>query len=80
MVFSLLTIPSVAAAFSVHGSARQVWFGWIFGTIGCIAGLEASLRADTSAGPTIIFIFILMLVVCGLRRIIGGRRIKPSAL
>jgi zinc/manganese transport system permease protein len=78
MVFSLLTIPSVAAAFSVQGSTKQVWFGWIFGTLGCILGLEASLRADTSAGPTIIFIFILMLVICGLRRMLMKAKAKPS--
>jgi zinc/manganese transport system permease protein len=80
MVFSLLTIPSVAAAFSVPGSTKQVWFGWIFGTLGCILGLEASLRADTAAGPTIIFIFILMLIICGLRRVIGKVRMKSPAL
>jgi zinc/manganese transport system permease protein len=72
LVFAFLIVPSIASLMAVQGTWRRVAFGWGFGSAGCILGLEASLRLDWSAGPTIVAVFILLLVlvgtVSGLRR------------
>ncbi|HUI91162.1 MAG TPA: metal ABC transporter permease [Chitinivibrionales bacterium] len=65
MVFSLLIIPAVAALVSVRGTGRRVVFGWLFGVVGCVMGLEASLRFDCAAGPAIITTLLAMLLVSG---------------
>ncbi|HEX2955412.1 MAG TPA: metal ABC transporter permease [Chitinispirillaceae bacterium] len=70
LVFSLLIIPAISAMISVKGTARRVIFGWIFGLIGCIAGLELSMRFDSAAGPSIITtLLVIMLAVASLRLI-----------
>jgi len=65
LVFAFLIIPSVASLMAVQGTWRRVAFGWGFGSIGCILGLEASLRLDWSAGPTMVAVFILLLMLVG---------------
>jgi zinc/manganese transport system permease protein len=64
LIFSLLIIPAVTAVISVAGTARRVVFGWIFGIIGCVAGLEISLRGDFAAGPSIIATLLALLLMC----------------
>ncbi len=62
LVFAFLIVPSLASILAVGGTWRRIIFGWLFGTVGCILGLEASLRLDWSAGPCIVATFILLLV------------------
>jgi zinc/manganese transport system permease protein len=64
MVFSMLVIPSVASAFCVQNTRSKIIFGWIYGILGCLFGLEASLRFDWPAGPSIITVFLLELIIC----------------
>jgi ABC-type Mn2+/Zn2+ transport system permease subunit len=52
-----------------------VAFGWGFGTVGCLAGLEASLRLDWSAGPSIVAAFILLLALTGVYARLRGRAV-----
>ena len=65
LVFSLLTMPAVAAILCVSKTSLRIIFGWGFGITACIAGLETSLRLDLAAGPSIIGILLLLLVACG---------------
>jgi zinc/manganese transport system permease protein len=66
LVFSLLIIPAISALLSVKGTTRRVVFGWVFGLIGCILGLEVSMRGDCAAGPSIIAtLLVLMLLLAG---------------
>jgi zinc/manganese transport system permease protein len=64
LIFSLLIIPSVTAMISVSGTMKRVVFGWIFGLVGCVLGLEASLRGDFAAGPSIIATLLALLLLC----------------
>ncbi|MDB5047057.1 MAG: hypothetical protein JWO30_128 [Fibrobacteres bacterium] len=73
LVFAFLIVPSLASILSVSGTWRRVAFGWAFGTVGCLVGLEASLRLDWSAGPTIVASFILLLVAAGVVNKVRGR-------
>lgn len=66
LIFSLLVIPAVAAVISSHGTVRRVVFGWLFGLIGCVLGLEASLRGDFAAGPAVISTLLMLLLLCAL--------------
>jgi len=66
LVFSFLIIPSVAAAFAVNGTTKRIIFGWIFGLIGCVAGLEMSLRFDWTSGATIVIVFLILLLAVGI--------------
>lgn len=62
LVFAFLIVPSLASILAVGGKWRRVAFGWGFGAIGCVMGLELSLRLDWSAGPCIVATFILLFV------------------
>lgn len=73
LVFAFLIVPSLAAILSVGGTWRRVAFGWGFAAAGCVAGLEASLRLDWSAGPAIVAAFILLLMGAGAVAKLRGR-------
>ena len=62
-VFSLLTIPAVAALGCRVADKWRLIFGWIFGIAGCVFGLELSLRLDSAAGPSIIATLLGLLIV-----------------
>jgi len=64
LIFSLLIIPAVTAMLSISGTMKRVVFGWVFGLIGCVLGLEASLRGDFAAGPSIIATLLALLLLC----------------
>lgn len=63
LVFAFLIIPAVAAMIIVNGTVKRIVFGWIFGVLGCLGGLEMSMRLDWSAGPTIVTVFLILLIV-----------------
>lgn len=73
LVFAFLIVPSLASILTVGGTWRRVAFGWGFAALGCIAGLEASLRLDWSAGPSIVAAFILLLIGAGAVAKLRGR-------
>ncbi|OGS35731.1 MAG: hypothetical protein A2293_04015 [Elusimicrobia bacterium RIFOXYB2_FULL_49_7] len=64
LVFSLLTMPAVAALFCVKKTAHRIMMGWVFGIAACLLGLEASLRLDLAAGPSIIAALLILLLAC----------------
>jgi zinc/manganese transport system permease protein len=64
LIFSLLIIPAVTALISTKGTVKRVVFGWVMGIVGCVLGLEASLRGDLAAGPSIIATLLVLLLVC----------------
>lgn len=64
LIFSLLIIPAVSAMISTSGTLKRVVFGWVFGLVGCVLGLEASLRGDFAAGPAIIATLLALLLLC----------------
>ena len=68
LVFAFLIIPAVAAVLATEGTGKRIVFGWIFGLIGCVAGIEASLRLDWSPGPTIVAVFLVLLVLTWLTK------------
>ena len=83
LIFSLLVIPAVAATMSLGGTMRRLIFGWVFGSLGCLLGLEASLRADAAAGPSIIATRLALLLICVagsflMRRMRKTPRSRPS--
>jgi len=63
VVFALLILPSTAALAWKERTGPRIVFGWIFGAIGCVAGLESSARFDWPAGPSIILAMLALLVV-----------------
>jgi zinc/manganese transport system permease protein len=64
LIFSLLIIPAIAATISTSGTFRRVLFGWIIGSVGCVLGLEVSLRGDFAAGPSIITTLLAIMLLC----------------
>jgi zinc/manganese transport system permease protein len=75
LIFSLLIIPAVTALISVAGTVKRVIFGWIFGIVGCLLGLEMSLRGDFAAGPSIIATLLAIMLFCaGLKPMINFSR------
>ncbi|MDD5022040.1 MAG: metal ABC transporter permease [Endomicrobiaceae bacterium] len=63
LVFAFLIIPAVSATVIMTNTVKKIIFGWLFGLTGCVLGLELSLRLDWSPSPTIIVVFIAMLIV-----------------
>lgn len=75
LIFSLLIIPAITATISTSGTVRRVVFGWVIGVIGCVLGLEASLRGDFAAGPSIITTLLVIMLVCaGARQVVTRLR------
>lgn len=72
LVFAFLIIPSVAALLVAGTTARRIAFGWVFSFVGCLAGLEVSLRLDWPPGPTIVAVFLSLLILTGLFRPLCG--------
>jgi zinc/manganese transport system permease protein len=62
LIFAFLVIPAVAATILFDRATKKIVFGWIFGLLGCIFGLEASLRLDWPASPTIVAVFLVFLI------------------
>lgn len=62
LVFAFLIIPAVAATLAARGVGRRLLFAWLFGVTGCLAGLELSMRLDWSSGPTIVAVFLVLLI------------------
>jgi zinc/manganese transport system permease protein len=63
LVFAFLVAPSLASLLVASTPGKRLAFGWAFGSVGCLAGLEASLRLDWSAGPTVVAALIALLAL-----------------
>lgn len=63
LVFAFLIIPTVAAIIVTENTVQRIVFGWSFGFLGCILGLESSLRLDWSPAPTIVVVFLILLII-----------------
>ncbi len=63
LVFAFLIVPSLTSIMAVNKTWSRIAFGWIFGALGCVLGLETSLRLDWSAGPSIVAVFIGLMVL-----------------
>jgi zinc/manganese transport system permease protein len=62
LVFAFLIIPAVAAIIATQGTMKRIIYGWLFGLAGCVIGIEASLRLDWTPGPTIVMVFLILLI------------------
>lgn len=76
LVFAFLIMPTVAAMIATEGTSRRILFGCLFGFLGCILGLEMSLRLDWSPAPTIVVVFLILLVITWLSKKLIFNRLK----
>jgi zinc/manganese transport system permease protein len=75
LVFAFLITPSLAGILAASGTRARILFGWGFSLLACLLGMELSLRMDWSAGPSIVAVFILLLVFSGtVSGWIGGKQ------
>jgi len=68
LVFAFLIIPAVSAMIAYTRTVQRILFGWVFGVIGCVAGIEASLRLDWTPGPTIVSVLLVLLILTWLTK------------
>jgi|TARA_B100000929_G_C15445545_1_gene399434 zinc/manganese transport system permease protein len=68
LVFSFLIVPAIGALLFVEGISSRLIFGWIFGLVGSILGMLASLLLDIPTGAAIVVTFGFMLVIAWLFR------------
>src|SRR5262249_48654454 len=65
LVFGLLVIPAVASLMATSGIGRALAHGWLFGFLGCLAGLFASVHYDSPAAPSILVTLTALLAIEG---------------
>lgn len=65
LVFAFLIVPPLASLLAAEKPWKRITFGWGLGATGCVAGLEASVRLDWAAGPTLVLGFLLLLLLTG---------------
>ena len=68
LVFSFLIVPAIGALLFVESISSRLIFGWIFGLVGSILGMLASLLLDIPTGASIVVTFGFMLVIAWLFR------------
>jgi zinc/manganese transport system permease protein len=75
LVFGLLVIPAVAGLLSATGTGAALAVGWVFALVASVVGLMGSVRFDLPAAPSILVSLVLGLVLLGLSRRVGPRRV-----
>jgi zinc/manganese transport system permease protein len=79
LVFSLLVIPPVIALFYSRSLMRRLVLGWIIAVAGCIGGILLSIGRDLPAGPSIVGMLVVFLIVAAMiDRARGPRGEIPS--
>lgn len=78
LVFAFLVVPSLASLLAAADPRKRLAFGWALGAAGCLAGLEASLRFDWSAGPAVVAALIALLALTCLLAALRGRLSRPQ--
>lgn len=68
LVFAFLVIPAVISSLFLKGIGGRLAAGWLLGTVASVIGLSVSYRYDLSAGPAIVSLLTLALIVAGLAR------------
>jgi len=79
-VFAYLVIPAVAGAFLFSSVRARLIFGWAFGGVISLVGLETARLSQLDPGPTIVCLFAGALVVLGVGLFLRARRMSPSAI
>lgn len=75
LITSLLIIPAATARRFATSPERMAVLAGAIGAAAVVAGLLASLRWDTPAGPSVVVAaFLLFLASLGLQRLTGGNR------
>ena len=64
----VMALPYHIYVLATEGTAKRIIFGWAFGLVGCVTGIETSLRLDWSPGPTIVAVFLVLLVLTWLTK------------
>jgi zinc/manganese transport system permease protein len=70
LVFSFLIIPAVAALLFFASTKSRLIFGWVFGIIGSLLGMLASLLFDIPTGATIVVTFAVLLSVSAIVKLL----------
>ncbi len=73
LVFSFLIIPAVAAILLLERTLSRLLFGWIFGVLGSLLGMIASIILDFPSGASIVVTFALMLCFVGIIKAIKSK-------
>ncbi len=65
LVFGFLVIPAVAGLMATEKPGWALTIGWIFGFVGSLVGLLASVQLDLPAAPTILVSLTVLLALLG---------------
>jgi ABC-type Mn2+/Zn2+ transport system permease subunit len=79
-VFAYLVIPAVAGAFLFTSVRGRLLFGWAFGGVISLIGLETARLSQLDPGPTIVCLFAGALVVLGVVLFVRARRMSAAAI
>ncbi len=79
LVFSFLVIPAVISSLFLEGLRGRLILGWVIGTVSSLLGLVLSYAYDLSAGPAIVSLLTLALVVSGVIKTVGHAGRKMAA-
>ena len=71
LVFALLVVPSVSAAFLADSTRARLITSWLIGAFTSAFGLWVSYQADLPSGASVVCAFIVPLVLAAL---VGSRR------
>jgi len=68
LIFSLIVIPATFAALFADQWFRRIVIAWVVGAASILAGLALSFGMDFSAGPSMVSVLVIILVIsAGLR-------------
>lgn len=63
LVFTLLIAPAVSAALFIHSWKKRLFWAWIIGLLGTVAGIVISYSLNISNGPAIVCVLGLLAFV-----------------
>jgi zinc/manganese transport system permease protein len=76
LVFGYLVIPAVAGLLATERPGRALAIGWVFGVLGSMLGLLASIQFDLPAAPSILVALTVLLFAMG--AVLAMRRKGPA--